>query len=98
VNYAIQEDTQLAGLSLGAGVRVTSGSYTSDENTDRNPGAAYLDASLSYDFGKKTPNLDGLSLAISATNLADRREEVCTEGYCYYGQGRTVLGSLKYKW
>ncbi len=98
VNYAIQEDTQLAGLSLGAGVRVTSGSYTSDENTDRNPGAAYLDASLSYDFGKKTPKLDGLSLAISATNLADRREEVCTEGYCYYGQGRTVLGSLKYKW
>ena len=98
VNYALQEDTQLAGLSLGAGVRITSGSYTSDENTERNPGAAYLDASLSYDFGKKTPQLDGLSLAISATNLADRREKVCTEGYCYYGQGRTVLGSLKYKW
>ncbi|MBP1858438.1 TonB-dependent siderophore receptor [Rhizobium herbae] len=98
VNYAIEEDTQFAGLALGAGIRVTSGSYTSDENTDRNPGAAYLDASLSYDFGKRTPQLDGLSLAISATNLADRRERVCTEGYCYYGQGRTVLGSLKYKW
>lgn len=98
VNYTVQEDTQLAGLALGAGVRVIDGSYTSDQNTDRNPGAAYLDASLSYDFGKRTPQLDGLSLAISATNLADRRERVCTDGYCYYGQGRTVLGSLKYKW
>lgn len=98
VNYAVQEDTQLAGLALGAGVRVISESFTSDQNTDRNPGAAYLDASLSYDFGKRAPQLDGLSLAISATNLADRRERVCTDGYCYYGQGRTVLGSLKYKW
>ena len=42
--------------------------------------------------------LDGLSLAVSATNLGDRREEVCTDGYCYFGQGRTVLGSLKYRW
>ncbi|MCV9966136.1 TonB-dependent siderophore receptor [Pararhizobium sp. BT-229] len=98
VNYAVAEDTQLAGLALGAGIRVTSGSFTSDENTDRNPGAAYLDASLSYDFGKRAPQLDGLSLAVSATNLADRRERVCTESYCYYGQGRTVLGSLKYEW
>jgi iron complex outermembrane receptor protein len=53
VNYAVAEDTQLAGLALGASVRVTSGSYTSDQNTDRNPGAAYLDASRSYDFGKR---------------------------------------------
>ncbi len=98
VNYAVGENTQLAGLTLGAGVRVTDGSYTSDANTERNGGAAYLDASVSYDFGKRAPQLDGLSLAISATNLADRRERVCTDGYCYYGQGRTVLGSLKYKW
>ncbi len=98
VNYTVGEDTQLAGLSLGAGVRVTSNSFTSDANTEKNPGAAYLDASVSYDFGKRAPQLDGLSLAITATNLADRRERVCTDGYCYYGQGRTVLGSLKYKW
>ena len=55
-------------------------------------------ASIAYDFSVKNPDLDGLSLAVSATNLGDRREEVCTDGYCYFGQGRTVLGSLKYRW
>ncbi len=98
VNYLLPEDTQLAGLSLGGGVRLASSSYTSDANTTKNGGAVYFDASIAYDFGVKNPELDGLSLAVSATNLGDRREEVCTDGYCYFGQGRTVLGSLKYRW
>lgn len=98
VNYLMPEDTALAGLGIGGGIRATSDSFTSDANTDKNGGIVYLDASLSYDFGVKSPELQGLSLAVSATNLADRREQVCTEGYCYFGQGRTVLGSLKYKW
>ncbi len=97
-NYLLPEDTQLAGLSLGGGVRLASSSYASDANTARNGGAVYFDASIAYDFGVKNPELDGLSLAVSATNLGDRREEVCTDGYCYFGQGRTMLGSLKYRW
>jgi iron complex outermembrane receptor protein len=92
------DDTALTGLRIGGGVRATSESFTSDKNTAKNAGAVYFDASLAYDFGAKLQELKGLSLAISATNLADRREQVCTDGYCYYGQGRTVLGSLKYKW
>jgi iron complex outermembrane receptor protein len=75
-----------------------SNSFTSDANTARNPGAAYFDATISYDFGAGSPDLKGLSLSVSATNLADRREQVCTDGYCYTGQGRTVMGSLKFKW
>ncbi|MDQ0317996.1 iron complex outermembrane receptor protein [Pararhizobium capsulatum DSM 1112] len=98
VNYLMPDDTALTGVSIGGGIRATSGSFTSDANTDKNPGAFYFDASLSYDFGVKSPELQGLSLAISATNLADRREQVCTDGYCYIGQSRTVIGSLKYKW
>ena len=98
VNYAVPDDSVLAGLSVGAGIRAMGDSFTSDANTGKNAGAAYFDAALSYDFGAKSPDLKGLSLSISATNLADRREEVCTDGYCYTGQSRTVLGSLKYKW
>jgi iron complex outermembrane receptor protein len=98
VNYLMSDDTALTGLSIGGGIRAVSESYKSDANTAKNPGAVYFDASLAYDFGAKSPELKGLTLAISATNLADRREQVCTDGYCYIGQSRTVIGSLKYKW
>lgn len=98
VNYAVPEDSALAGLGIGAGIRAMSNSFTSDANTGKNPGSAYFDAALTYDFGVASPELKGLSLSVSATNLADRREQVCTDGYCYTGQSRTVLGSLKYKW
>jgi iron complex outermembrane receptor protein len=98
VNYAAPEEAAIGGLSIGAGVRATSESFTDDYNTAKNAGVAYLDASLSYDFGAKSPDLKGLSLAVSATNLANREEQVCNGGYCYFSQGRTVLASLKYKW
>ncbi len=98
VNYEMPETSPIPGLSIGGGVRATSNSFTSDANTAKNSGVGYLDAALSYDFGVSSPDLKGLSLSVSATNLADRREQVCTDGYCYTGQGRTVLGSLKFKW
>ncbi|WP_430245237.1 TonB-dependent siderophore receptor [Neorhizobium sp. DAR64861/K0K2] len=98
VNYAVPEDSVIGGLSIGGGVRAVSTSYTDDYNTAKNAGVGYLDASLSYDFGAKSPELKGLSLMVSATNLANREEQVCNGGYCYFGQGRTVVGSLKYKW
>lgn len=98
VNYEMPESSTIPGLTIGGGIRAMSNSFTSDANTSRNPGAAYFDAVISYDFGASSPDLKGLSLAVSATNLADRREQVCTDGYCYTGQGRTVMGSLKYKW
>lgn len=98
VNYAMPEDSALGGLSIGGGVRATSKSFTTDANTAKNAGVTYLDASLSYDFGAKNPDMRGLSLNVSATNLTNREEQVCNGGYCYFGQGRTVVGSLKYKW
>jgi iron complex outermembrane receptor protein len=98
VNYDAPEDLALGGFSIGGGIRVTSQSFTDDYNTAKNAGVAYLDASVAYDFGARSPELKGLSLAVSATNLANREEQVCNDGYCYFGQGRTVLGSLKYKW
>ena len=98
VNYEMPEASAIPGLSIGGGIRATSNSFTSDANSAKNNGAAYFDAAMSYDFGVSSPDLKGLSLSISATNLADRREQVCTDGYCYTGRGRTVMGSLKFKW
>ncbi|MBO9171660.1 TonB-dependent siderophore receptor [Rhizobium sp. L245/93] len=98
VNYDVPDDMAMSGVSIGGGVRATSTSYTDDYNTAKNAGAVYFDASISYDFGVKSPDLKGLSLALSATNLANREEQVCNDGYCYFGQGRTALATLKYKW
>ncbi|CDN52156.1 Ferrichrome-iron receptor [Neorhizobium galegae bv. orientalis] len=98
VNYDAPEDVAIGGLSIGGGVRATSKSFTDNYNTARNAGVVYFDASIAYDFGVKSPDLKGLSLSVSATNLANLEEQVCNDGYCYFGQGRTVLGSLKYKW
>jgi iron complex outermembrane receptor protein len=98
MNYEMPETSAIPGLTIGGGIRAMSNSFTSDANTAKNPGTAYFDAVISYDFGARSPDLKGLSLSVSATNLADRREQVCTDGYCYTGQGRTVMGSLKYKW
>ncbi len=96
--YTFDENTPLAGLSLGAGVRYLSETFTSGANTSKNEAVTYLDASVTYDFGKARPEWDGLSLSVSATNLTDERPAVCNEGYCYLGQGRSVVGSLKYRW
>lgn len=81
VNYELWEDGALGGLSLGGGIRAASESFTSDENTSKNGSAIYLDASLAYDFGVKSPELKGLALSISATNLANRQDQVCNGGY-----------------
>jgi iron complex outermembrane receptor protein len=98
VNYDAPEDMAIGGFSIGGGVRATGKSFTDDYNTAKNAGVVYFDASIAYDFGVKSPDLKGLSLSVSATNLANLEEQVCNGGYCYFGQGRTVLGSLKYKW
>ncbi|MCR4268929.1 TonB-dependent siderophore receptor [Nitratireductor sp. ZSWI3] len=97
-HYTFDENSPLAGLALGAGVRHLSKSYTSSANTATNRAATYLDAAVSYDFGKARPDWDGLSLTVSATNLTDNRPASCESGYCYLAQGRSVVGALKYKW
>ena len=66
--------------------------------------AGYLaDRDLSYRHdhvpGEKAYfDFAGLKLQVNATNLLDRRDSVCSAGFCYRDQGRTVIGSLKYTW
>jgi iron complex outermembrane recepter protein len=98
VSHTNAEGGMLAGLTTGLGVRLNSASYKDTTNDEKNHKAVYLDAVATYDFGKQRPDLAGLSASLSVKNIFDKRLEVCTDGYCYFGQGRTVLGSLKYKW
>jgi iron complex outermembrane receptor protein len=97
LGYAFQ-DGPLDGLGLGGGVRLVGETYTSNANTDTNDAYALFDASIDYELGAIAPLLEGASLGVNGTNLADKRAEVCNGGYCYLGEGRTVLGELKYRW
>ena len=97
-HYAMPEDGALAGLGIGAGVRFLGSSYGDDKNTTTNSSRALVDASVSYDFAAINKDFEGLKLQVNATNLFNRRDSVCSAGYCYRDQGRTVIGSLKYSW
>ncbi|WP_414832423.1 TonB-dependent siderophore receptor [Afifella sp. YEN Y35] len=95
--YQFQPGSPLAGLGIGAGVRYVGESYGDDANTLKNDDRYFIDASLSYDFGARDPRLAGAKLQINAKNLLDEREPVCTSGYCYRDEGRTIIGSLRYR-
>jgi iron complex outermembrane receptor protein len=103
MDYELQDPT-FAGLKLGAGVRYVGSSMavmdTAIGSQVKVPGHTLLDASISYDFGAKNPDLKGLSLAVSGTNLTD--EKYFTPGFysdtVLYGNRRAVNATLSYKW
>jgi iron complex outermembrane receptor protein len=100
----------LSGLSLGAGVRYVSGSdgtttYDVINNVTtfrrfHTDGFVLVDALLGYDLGKLSPGLDGWNVAINAANLFDKTYvSACPfSNSCYYGAGRTVVGSIRFSW
>lgn len=95
-HYDFQEGS-LEGLGLGAGVRYVGESYGDDLNTFKNEDRVFVDAALSYDFGARNPDLEGLMLQVNAKNLFDERKPVCQAGNCYWDEGRSVFGSLRYR-
>jgi iron complex outermembrane receptor protein len=97
-HYDMPEDGPFYGLGLGAGVRFLGSSYTGDDNSAKNGSRAFVDAAIDFDFAAIDKEYEGLKLQINATNLFDRRGTVCSSGYCYRDQGRTVIGTLKYTW
>ncbi|MER9302033.1 TonB-dependent siderophore receptor [Mesorhizobium sp. M0496] len=91
------ENGTLEGLGLGTGVRVAGSSYGDDTNTFKNSARAFVDASLSYDFGYRNPKLEGVKLQVNAKNLFDNQKTICSAGYCYRDEGRSLFASLRYR-
>jgi iron complex outermembrane receptor protein len=91
----------LAGLLIGGGVRYVGSSYADTANTFKIPSATLLDLSLRYDLGRRFPDLKGLTVSLTATNLSNRKYIAsCSSSmsYCYWGQGRLILAGAKYQW
>jgi iron complex outermembrane receptor protein len=92
-DYRMGEGSALPGLGFGAGVRYTSSLYGDNANVYRSPSVTLADASVSYEFGN-------YRLSVNGSNIFDKRYVASCTGatYCYYGTGRTVIGTLAYRW
>lgn len=100
----------LGGLTLGGGVRYVGGSDGTTQYAVINGLATFerfttdsftlVDAVIGYDLGKANRALEGLSLAVNAANLFDTRHiSACPfNNSCYFGAGRTVVGSVRFNW
>lgn len=98
-NYALDYPA-LEGLTIGGGVRFVGSSYADDANKVKAEGYTLVDAALKYDFGVKNQKLKGLEATLNVTNLLNKEYySSCSSNYfCQYGNGRTVLAGLRYKW
>ncbi|WP_409050021.1 TonB-dependent siderophore receptor [Agrobacterium vitis] len=93
VDYTIPGDGWRGDLTLGGGVRYVGSSYGDSANTVKVDAYTVVDAMASY---KVTENV---TFAINAKNLFDKKYVTTTYyGSSYYGDRRTVLGTLKYTW
>lgn len=98
-NYTFRAGA-LAGLSVGGGVRYVGSSYANADNTMKVSPFTVVDAAVRYDLGQSIPALKGLTAALNASNLFDHEyvSACATATKCFYGAGRTVIGSLTYRW
>lgn len=99
LDYTVQSGG-LEGVGLGAGVRYVGETYGDKRNTTTVPGFTLVDAALRYDLSNLGPAFAGWETAVNATNLFDKEYIASCTGpdRCYYGTGRNVIGTLKYKW
>lgn len=92
-DYKLQSGP-LRGLGAGVGLRYIGNQEVDNLNTDQVPDRLLLDAALHYDIG-------GARLALNATNLLDDTYVAScanSPSFCYYGERRTIVGSVRLRW
>ncbi|SFH81572.1 TonB-dependent siderophore receptor [Modicisalibacter xianhensis] len=83
----------LNSVDVGAGVRYVGESVNADPNSNEEVSSyTTYDAMASYEF---TPSWIA---QINIKNLTDEDYISGCNSWCYYGESRSVIGSLKYRW
>ncbi|MDQ8697309.1 TonB-dependent siderophore receptor [Hyphomicrobium sp. LHD-15] len=96
--YYTVSDGAFRGLGFGSGVRYTGTSFGNDRNTFENGARGIVDAAMHYDLVGLSPQFEGARLQLNVSNVFDKLVDTCSSDYCYQDQGRTILGSLRYRW
>ena len=89
------------GFGIGAGVRYVGDTYGTHGNTWEGHAGSYTlyDAAAHYDLGRLDNRLKGASVGVNATNLFNKDYiSTCDGYYCYYGDQRSVIANVTYKW
>lgn len=94
------DEGSLDGFGLGGGVRYVGQSPGDDANSFFVSDYTLFDLAAQYDFAKLSPRLDGMSVRVNVINVGDLAYvSQCTNTVtCVYGNGRTILTTLKYQW
>ncbi|GED21497.1 TonB-dependent siderophore receptor [Halomonas halmophila] len=88
LDYDFQQGA-LAGLKLGGGVRYVGESVDGDTTVSSH---TLVDAMASYDFA------NNWRAQVNVNNLTDKEYIASCDFWCYYGESRSVIGSLSYQW
>jgi iron complex outermembrane receptor protein len=91
------------GLTVGGAVRYVDKVYAGiylDNVARSTPSYTLFDALVRYDLGKLSPQLANFQVGVNATNLFNKRylTSCYTDyGWCWYGNRRTVQGTIGYR-
>jgi len=92
-DYTIQTG-DFKGLGFGAGVRYTG------ETPGTNAGAFMVSSYTLYDAMLRYDLNDAWRFGLNVSNLFDQEyvSQCATANGCYFGNGRTVIASMRYRW
>lgn len=90
----------IAGLTIGGGARRTSNSYGDNANLFKIPGVTLFDMAIRWDLSRISSAWKGTTLSLNIANLTDKTYVATCLGVtgCYYGEGRTMYLSARYRW
>jgi iron complex outermembrane recepter protein len=97
LDYSFQNDW-LMGLNIGSGVRYIGSNFGDLANTLKAPSYTLFDAAVHYDLRYLSNTLKGAELSVNLNNAFDNTYvATCGNETCFYGNRRTVYGSLRYR-
>lgn len=84
------------GLRAGVGVRYVDSHFGDAANTIEIPSHLLTDLAVNYDLKSFA---EGVKVSLNASNLFDKEYvATCDTSSCYWGEGRTVKGTISYTW
>lgn len=91
--YDFAEDSALEGLQVAGGLRYIGDRFSDNANTVSLDPVTLVDLAATYKVTDKA------TLAVNLNNVTDETYvSTCGSFGCYYGSGRTVMGSLTVRW